>query len=237
MLDFNNYDALTFDCYGTLIDWESGIAGALRPVVDAHGETVSDDELMALYAEIEGVGKSGEYRRYRDVLRNTVIGICERLDFEPSASEAECLAESLGNWQPFDDTVDALCRLQSRYKLCIVSNVDDDLFAGTQRTLGIDFDFVVTAEQAGSYKPSHNNFAMAVSRIGVPKERVLHVAESVKLDIVPAKGFGMNTVWVNRHAGLEREGSGSASGNPTGGNSGADLEVPDLKTLADMMGL
>ena len=86
--------------------------------MDAHGETVSDDELMALYADIEGAGKSGEYRRYRDVLRNTVIGICERLDFEPSASEAECLAESLGNWQPFDDTVDALRRLQSRYKLC-----------------------------------------------------------------------------------------------------------------------
>ena len=235
MLDFEKYDALTFDCYGTLIDWEAGIADALRPVVAAHGISVSDAELMDLYSEIERTGKSGEYRRYREVLRATVRGICNRLRFVPSPSEVECLAESLGNWQPFPDTVDALLRFQSRYRLCIISNVDDDLFAGTARTLGVDFDYIVTAEQAGSYKPSHNNFAMAVNRMGIPKERVLHVAESVKLDIEAAKGFGMDTVWVNRHAGLERE--GSASGNPSDGDSGADLEVPDLKTLAETMGL
>ena len=235
MLDFEKYEALTFDCYGTLIDWESGIASALRPVVAAHGVQVSDAELMELYAEIEKAGKSGEYRRYREVLRSTVRGICGRLGFDPTAAEAECLAESLGRWQPFDDTVDALRRLQSRYKLCIVSNVDDDLFAGTQQTLGIDFDEVVTAQQAGSYKPSHNNFALAIERLGVPKERVLHVAESVMLDIVAAKGFGMDAVWVNRHSGTGRE--GSASGNPAEGDSGADMEVPDMKTLAELMGL
>ena len=235
MLDFEKYDALTFDCYGTLIDWESGIADALRPVMRAHGLRVSDAELMELYAEIERAGKSGEYRRYREVLRATVRGICTRLRIVPSVSEVECLAESLGSWQPFPDTVDALERFKTRYRLCIVSNVDDDLFAGTARTLDVDFDYIVTAEQAGSYKPSHNNFAMAITRMGIPKERVLHVAESVKLDIEAAKSFGMDAVWVNRHAGLERE--GSASGNPSEGESGADLEVPDLKTLAELMGL
>ena len=235
MLDFRKYRALTFDCYGTLIDWESGIASALRPVVRAHGVDVSDAELMELYAEIEGAGKSGEYRRYREVLRSTVRGICVRLGFVPSRSEIECLAESLGSWQPFEDTVDALERFKNRYRLCIVSNVDDDLFAGTARTLGVDFDYIVTAEQAGSYKPSHNNFKMAIERMGFPNERVLHVAESVKLDIAAAKSFGMDAVWVNRHANSELE--GSASGNPSDGASGADLEVPDLKTLADMMGL
>ena len=235
MLDFDKYDALTFDCYGTLIDWEAGIAAALMPVMRAHGIGVSEAELMELYAEIEREGKSGEYRRYREVLRATVRGICNRLRFVPSPSEVDCLAESLGGWQPFDDTVDALERFKTKYRLCIVSNVDDDLFAGTARTLGVDFDYIVTAEQAGSYKPSHNNFAMAIRRMGIPKERALHVAESVKLDIVAAKSFGMDAVWVNRHAGLERE--GSASGNPAEGESGADLEVPDLKTLAEMMGL
>ena len=129
------------------------------------------------------------------MLRATVRGIGSRLRFVPSPSEVECLAGSLGNWQPFPDTVDALLRFQSRYRLCIISNVDDDLFAGTARTLGVDFDYIVTAEQAGSYKPSHNNFAMAVNRMGIPKERVLHVAESVKLDIEAAKSFGMDTVW------------------------------------------
>lgn len=235
MLDFEKYGALTFDCYGTLIDWEAGIADALRPVMRAHGIRVSDAELMDLYSEIERAGKSGEYRRYREVLRATVRGICTRLEFVPSMSEIDCLAESLGSWQPFPDTVDALQRFQSRYRLCIVSNVDDDLFAGTARTLDVDFDYIVTAEQAGSYKPSHNNFALAIQRMGIPKERVLHVAESVKLDIEAAKSFGMDAVWVNRHAGLERE--GSASGNPSDGQSGADLEVPDLKTLAELMGL
>ena len=235
MLDFEKYRALTFDCYGTLIDWEAGIADALRPVMRAHGIRVSDAELMNLYSEIERAGKSGEYRRYREVLRATVRGICTRLEFVPSMSEIECLAESLGSWQPFPDTVDALRRFQSRYRLCIVSNVDDDLFAGTARTLDVDFDYIVTAEQAGSYKPSHSNFALAIQRMGIPKERVLHVAESVKLDIEAAKGFGMDAVWVNRHAGLERE--GSASGNPSDGQSGADIEVPDLKTLAELMGL
>ena len=235
MLDFEKYEALTFDCYGTLIDWESGIANALRPVTRAHGVSISDAELMALYAEIEREGKSGEYRRYREVLRGTVRGICARLGFVPSMSEVECLAESLGGWQPFPDTVDALRRFHSRYRLCIISNVDDDLFAGTARTLDVDLDYVVTAEQAGTYKPSHNNFAMAIERMGIPKERALHVAESVLLDIVAAKSFGMDAVWVNRHSGTE--GEGSASGNPSGGESGADLEVPDLRTLAEMMGL
>lgn len=235
MLDFTKYEALTFDCYGTLIDWEAGIADALRPVMRVHGIRVSDAELMDLYSEIERAGKSGEYRRYREVLRATVRGICTRLEFVPSMSEIDCLAESLASWQPFPDTVDALRRFQSRYRLCIISNVDDDLFAGTARTLDVDFDYIVTAEQAGSYKPSHNNFATAINRMGIPKERVLHIAESVKLDIEAAKSFGMDAVWVNRHAGLERE--GSASGNPSDGESGADLEVPDLKTLAELMGL
>ena len=235
MLDFDRYEALTFDCYGTLIDWGTGITGALRPVAAAHGVEVDDADLLRLYAEIEAAGKSGEYRRYREVLRATVVGICERLGFAPSESEAECLAESLGGWPPFEDTVDALRRLQRKYRLCIVSNVDDDLFAGTARTLGIKFDGVVTAEQAGSYKPSHNNFALAIERMGIPKERVLHVAESIKLDIVAAKAFGMDAVWVNRSMGAECV--GSASDNPSSGASGADMDVPDLKTLVGAMGL
>ena len=235
MLDFERYRALTFDCYGTLIDWEAGILSALRPVTRAHGVEVSDAELLDLYADIERGGKSGEYQRYREVLRATVRGICTRLGFVPSLTEVECLAESLGSWQPFPDTIDALERFKTKYRLCIVSNVDDDLFAGTARMLEVELDYIVTAEQAGSYKPSHNNFRMAIERMGIPKERVLHVAESVKLDIEAAKNFGMDTVWVNRHSGSNQE--GSASGNPAEGDSGADLEVPDLKTLAEMMGL
>ena len=120
MLDFEKYSALTFDCYGTLIDWESGIAAALMPVMRAHGVEVSDAELMELYAEIERGGKTGEYRRYREVLRSTVRGISSRLGFVPSLTEVECLAESLGSWQPFPDTIDALRRFQGRYAADVV---------------------------------------------------------------------------------------------------------------------
>ena len=233
MLDFGKYEALTFDCYGTLVDWEGGIAGALMPVARAHGLDVDADALMGLYAAAEADGKSGEYRRYRDVLRETVVGVCARLGFAPSAAEAECLAESLGGWQPFEDTVDALGRMGRRYRLCVVSNVDDDLFAGTQAALGVDFDEVVTAEQAGSYKPSPHNFELALERLGLSPDRVLHVAESVVLDVVPAKALGIDAVWVNRSGG----GGSTASGNPVSGGSGADLDVPDLRTLVELMGL
>lgn len=235
MLDFERYEVLTFDCYGTLIDWEGGITAALMPVAAARGVSVSADELLRLYAEFEAAGKSGEYRRYRAVLRSTARAICERLGFAPTDAEANCLVESIGAWQPFADTVEALRRLKTRYRLCVVSNVDDDLFAGTQRTLGVEFDGVVTAQQAASYKPSPNNFNLALERMGVARDKALHIAESVKLDIAPAKALGIDAVWVNRNRGSGKQ--GSASGNPTDGASGADLEVPDLRTLTELMGL
>lgn len=235
MLNFERYEVLTFDCYGTLIDWEGGITAALLPVAAARGVSVSADELLRLYAEFEAAGKSGAYRRYRDVLRSTAAAICERLGFAPTDSEANCLVESIGVWQPFADTVEALRRLKTRYRLCVVSNVDDDLFAGTQRTLGVEFEGVVTAQQASSYKPSPNNFNLALERMGVARDKTLHIAESVKLDIAPAKALGIDAVWVNRNRGSGKQ--GSASGNPTDGASGADLEVPDLRTLTELMGL
>lgn len=235
MLDFERYEVLTFDCYGTLIDWEGGITDALLSVAAARGVSVSGDELLRLYAECEAAGKSGDYRRYRAVLRSTASAICERLGFAPTDAEANCLVESIGKWRPFADTVESLRRLKARYRLCVVSNVDDDLFAGTQRTLGVEFDGVVTAQQAASYKPSPNNFNLALERMGVARDRTLHIAESVKLDIVPAKALGIDAVWVNRNQGSGKR--GSASGNPTDGASGADLEVPDLRTLTELMGL
>lgn len=234
MLDFDQYEVLTFDCYGTLIDWEGGIGDALSRLTAAHGLSVSRAELLNLYAECEAASKSGEYRAYRDIQRSTVQAICARLGFEPAGAEADCLADSIGDWRPFPDTIASLQRLQTRYKLCIVSNVDDDLFAGTARRLEVEFDGIVTAQQARSYKPSHNNFRLAMQRMGVASDRLLHIAESVKLDIAPAKELGLAAVWVNRSGNAQ---GGGAAGNPADGVSGADLDVPDLQTLAELMGL
>ena len=226
MIDLQQYEVLTFDCYGTLIDWESGLHGALRRVLDAHNVHVEDDALLDLYAELETAKESGPYLHYRAILREVVLRVGQRLGFTPSAEEAASLAESIRDWPPFPDTVEALQALKSRYRLAILSNIDDDLFAGSAARLGVAFDEVITAEQVGSYKPSENNFKAALDRVGAPKEKVLHVAQSLYHDIVPAKALGLSTVWVNRRKG--RPGSGATPA----ADARPDLEVPDLRTLA-----
>jgi 2-haloacid dehalogenase len=228
MLDFTRFQVFTFDCYGTLIDWETGIFSALRPVLASHGKSVSDFKLLELYAELELEAEQGEFRSYREVLQSVVRGFGERLGFTPSEAEVRSLPESLANWLPFADTIAALRQLKGRYQLAIMSNVDDDMFAATARRLEVPFDHVVTAQQARAYKPSPSIFRMAQQRIGVTPEKWLHVGQSIHHDVIPAKSLGIATVWVNRPS--PRPGAGAtkaASGRP-------DLEVPNLKTLADL---
>jgi len=230
-LDFNRFRCLTFDCYGTLMDWEQGILGALRPILEAHSVHSPDAVLLRNYAELEAQLEAGEYRSYRRILEDIVRGIGERLGFKPSDDEIHSLPESLPNWEPFADTRAALLRLKTKYQLAIISNTDDDLFAGTARKLNVAFDHVITAQQAKSYKPSHNNFVRAMRKIGLPAEKILHVGQSVYHDVVPAKSLGMATVWVTRRKVKE----GIAATLPASGQP--DLEVPDLKSLADAAGV
>ncbi len=228
MLDFSRFGIITFDCYGTLIDWETGIFSALRPILAAHGKTVNDFALLELYSQLEAKAEHGEFRTYRQVLQSVVRGFGEKLGFAASDAETRSLPESLANWKPFPDTVAALEKLKTRYKLAIISNVDDDLFATTAPKLAVKFDHVITAQQARSYKPSLNIFKLALGRIGVPVEQVLHAGQSIYHDVIPAKSLGMGAVWVNRPS--PRPGAGaakSAAGQP-------DLEVQDLKTLATL---
>jgi len=229
MLDFDRYSVLTFDCYGTLIDWESGILRALKPIFANRGIPVSDSELLERYGEIEAQMESGAYKPYRQILREAVAGLGLRYNFSPVANEMECLPDSLQYWQPFPDSVAALKRLKKLYKLAIVSNVDEDMFEASARKLEVPFDHVITASQARSYKPSHNNFECALDRIGLPREQVLHVAQSIYHDIIPARALGISSVWVNRRKGL----SGSGATLPAEGRP--DLEVPDLRSLADLL--
>jgi 2-haloacid dehalogenase len=156
-----------------------------------------------------------------------VRGMGERLGFAASEQELDALPNSLGAWPPFPDTVAALRRLKTRYKLAVISNTDDDLFAQTAKLLQVPFDEVVTAEQAGSYKPSHNNFLLALKRLGVGKDKVLHVAQSRHHDIAPSHALGIKNVLVTRR------GRGAVLENA----AQPDLEVPDLKTLADQAGV
>jgi 2-haloacid dehalogenase len=228
LVDFSRFLVFSFDCYGTLIDWESGILGVLRPILKAHGLNLDDASLLELYAELEREAEQGEYRLYRDILEDVVRAISVRLRFTPTASELRLLSESLSMWSPFHDTVSALGALHRHYKLAVISNVDDDLFTSSQRKLGIDFDFVMTAQQARAYKPAPKIFQLAEERIGIARDQWLHVAQSIYHDIIPANSLGIATVWVNRPSA--RPGAGAvtaASGCP-------DLEVPNLAELASL---
>ena len=231
MLDFSRFECLTFDCYGTLIDWEAGILTALKPLVSNHHRDLSDEALLELYGNFESQIESGEYMSYRHVLQRVTQRLAARLSFPLYEGEIDALPNSLKNWPAFPDTVEALKRLKIRYKLAIISNTDDDLFAETAKRLEVKFDHVITAQQVRSYKPSHNNFQRALDEINLPKEKVLHCAQSLFHDIVPTKALGISNVWVNRRAGK----TGAGATHPA--DAQPDLTVTTLKELADAAGV
>jgi 2-haloacid dehalogenase len=226
MLDFSRFEILTFDCYGTLINWEDGILRCLHRILAAHRKDTDDATILRLYGDFEASAEQGEYRRYREVLQSVVWKFGKQLGFAPTDQEVSSLPESLKEWQPWPDTVAALHELQSRYRLAIVSNVDDDLFEATKPQLGVEFDQIITAQQAAAYKPSSKIFELALRRVGVPAHRVLHVGQSIYHDVIPAQSLGLATVWVNRPS--PRTGVGAvraAEGHP-------DLQVSSLAELA-----
>jgi 2-haloacid dehalogenase len=223
-INLKNFEVLTFDCYGTLIDWETGILGALKPILTAHGHKLDDRQILEWYGRFEAEAEKGEYVKYRDVLKQVVKSFGHKFGFSPALSVQNALPDSLKNWPPFPDTVEALQKLKKHFKLAIISNTDGDLFAQTQKHLKVGFDWVITAEQAQSYKPSLNNFQLAIRKMGIPNEKILHVAQSVYHDVIPAKSLGLATVLVRRR--------GAGAALPAEGTP--DLEVPGLQTLASM---
>jgi len=226
MLDFNRFELLTFDCYGTLIDWETGILSALHRILSAHGKKIDNAALLRLYGDFEQASEQGAFRPYREVLESVVHLFGKEFGFAPTPAEMRSLPDSLPAWKPWPDTVAALRQLKTRFRLSIVSNVDDDLFAGTRPQLGIEFDEVITAQQARAYKPSLKVFELALTRINAPAHRVLHVGQSIFHDVIPAQALGLATVWVNRPSA--RPGVGAvkiAEAKP-------DLTVSSLAQLA-----
>ncbi|MEF8939926.1 MAG: haloacid dehalogenase type II [Salinivenus sp.] len=220
----NQYDALSFDCYGTLVDWATGMARALQPILEGHDVDVADDELFRLYGRFEKDVESGEYVQYREVLRQVARRIGTHFGFTPTNAELKRVADSVGRWPVFGDTNAALGRLAEHFRLAVVSNVDDALFHETARQFTVAFDEVITAEQVGAYKPALAPLEAAFTRLGVPPNRLLHVAQSVYHDVNPAGRMGLSCVWVQRY--------GTRFDPPTPQTEPAET-VPDLATLAD----
>jgi 2-haloacid dehalogenase len=207
-MSFDSIRLITFDCYGTLIDWETGILAAMRPLFSRNGLQIADHELLQQYGEVEAELEAGPYLPYREVLSLALQGVGSRLGVKISADDGRQFAESLPRWEPFPDTVVSLQSLEKSFRLGIISNVDDDLFSATWKKLPVRFDVVVTAQQVESYKPSFKNFQEALRRSGLRREEILHAGQSVYHDVIPANSLGIQSVWVNRPS--IRPGSGAA---------------------------
>ena len=227
-VDFGRYDVLTFDCYGTLIDWESGLLAALRAALP--GVEASDDELLETYAAAEADAERPPYRAYRDVLAAGLRSVAASHGRNVDDEAAARFSESVRDWPAFPDSAEALARLKTRFRLGVITNCDTDLFAASNERLGDTFDWVVTAEMARSYKPATRNFELAFETIPVARGRILHVAQSLYHDHVPAKGLGLTTVWIDRRH--DRAGHGAtppASATP-------DATYSNMAAFADAAG-
>ena len=197
-----DFDALSFDCYGTLIDWEAGIVAALRPWASAHGLALTDEDLLLAYAGREAAEEAAHPTAlYPVILARSMRALGTDLGVAVSDEEAAAFGGSVPAWPAFADSREALERLARRYRLIILSNVDRTSFAGSNVRLGVTFTSILTAQDIGSYKPSPRNFeALAAERerLGIPDGRLLHVAQSLFHDHGPAKAAGLPTVWINR---------------------------------------
>ena len=213
MGDFDPFTAMSFDCYGTLIDWETGIARSLAPWAGRQGLSLGPEELIAAFARHETVVEAEHPSwLYPAVLAETMTRIGAELGAPVSDVEAGAFGRSVGLWPAFDDTAAALARLATRFKLIILSNVDRISFRQSNDRLGIELDLVITAEDVGSYKPDPANFdalEAAAASLGVGPGQLLHVAKSLYHDHVPARSRGWSTVWIHRRH--DKDGSGATA--------------------------
>jgi putative hydrolase of the HAD superfamily len=201
----SEYEALSFDCYGTLIDWESGIAAVLTRWAGEHGLEVAADLLLERYAAAEAREEElHPAARYPEILAASMRSVGVGLGEPVSEAESDRMARSVPDWPAFPDSAAALASLARHYRLIVLSNVDRESFAASNARLEVRFDAVVTAEDVGSYKPSQRNFAALIDTgagLGIGPEHLLHVAQSLFHDHVPAKRRGLSTAWIDRRAG------------------------------------
>lgn len=210
-MNLNDFDALSFDCYGTLIDWESGLRAGLSQVSALASPPLDLDVLLETYGACEAeVERSQPRLRYPDVIARSVVAAGAIHGVSVPESLAGEIGRSVPDWPAFPDSAEALTRLNRRYKLIILSNVDRESFAGSNERLGVTFDAILTAEDIGSYKPNPANFDALLAKVdemGIPRDRLLHVAQSLFHDHVPAKAAGLSTVWIDRRAGKQGTGA------------------------------
>ena len=231
-----DFEVLAFDCYGTLIDWETGLWDALQPLLMANGtDEVTRDAALAAIGELESAQQAETPRMlYSQVLENVHRGLAKRFGLKTTIELDRTYGASLPHWPAFPDTADALRVLRTRFRLVILSNVHRDGFAASSRKLGVEFDAVYTAEDIGSYKPDPRNFAYMLERLnedlGVPAPAVLHTAQSLFHDHVQARAFGLANAWIDRQRLAEGGGWGATA--QVAERPRVDFRFPTLGAMA-----
>jgi 2-haloalkanoic acid dehalogenase type II len=239
MIPVNEFSTLTFDCYGTLIDWERGILAELRPWVDRNERRdLKDNEILEAFGTTEAACEAETPgTRYPQILEEVHRRLARHWDIRAGADEAADFGRSVGRWPAFADSAGALQYLKRYYKLVILSNVDRTSFAASNTKLGVEFDRIITAEDIGSYKPSLRNFHHALAdleaSLGVPRDRILHTAQSIFHDVVPAKAVGLTTLWINRR---KEVGGWGATPAPAVAGDGATPDY-EVASMADFVAL
>jgi 2-haloalkanoic acid dehalogenase type II len=232
-MDLRAFKALTFDCYGTLIDWESGILAELKPWVATGGRTLTDDQILESFGEAESACEAATPSKlYPGILADTFRALGKRWGIPASDAQATAFGGSVPRWPAFPDSAAALQYLKRHYKLIVLSNVDRVSFAESNKKLQVAFDKIVTAQDVGSYKPNLDNFRQLLSeveKLGVGKEQILHTAQSLFHDVAPAKSVGLKTCWINRRKG--RPGGGATKA--PAGDATPDIEFPSMAALVE----
>jgi 2-haloacid dehalogenase len=202
--NLHDFKALSFDCYGTLIDWETGIWGALRPLLSMNAEAdIQRRDALEVFASLESeLETMSPGSPYPEILSRVHLGIAEHFNLNTSTELDQAFGRSVPDWPVFPDTAEALSYLKTRYKLVILSNVNREGFAASNRKLGVEFDAIYTAQDIGSYKPDHANFRYLLEHsrkdLNLERQDILHTAQSLFHDHVPAKSFGLATAWIDR---------------------------------------
>jgi 2-haloacid dehalogenase len=211
ILQLNEFKVLTFDCYGTLIDWETGMLAALEPLTRQLTSEISRDAILATHAEYESLQQpETPTKLYPDVLSSVYRRMAERWNLQVSDDECQQYGQSIKQWPAFPDSVDALAYLRQHYQLVILSNVDNASFAASNSKLGVVFDAIYTAEDIGNYKPHDDNLHFMIDKLaqaGINKSEILHTAESMFHDHEPANRHGLASCWIHRRH--EQEGFGA----------------------------
>jgi 2-haloacid dehalogenase len=230
-MKLTDFKALTFDCYGTLIDWETGLYNALQPLLQAGAVTLGRDEVLAVFARHEAAQEAATPQLiYSELLSEVHRRLAGEWGVKADEERAVAFGKSVPDWPEFPDTPASLQYLQRYYKLVILSNVDRESFAGTNRRLGVTFDAICTAQDIGSYKPDPRNFAYLIKTLaglGVLKRNILHTAQSLFHDHAPAQATGMSSAWIDRRH--EREGWGATV--PPAGTPRYDFRFSSMEEM------